>query len=52
MGEPRIIKEEDIEEYIHNKLIKHGLVPSESEIEIVAHIFFDYMVDLGVIVEE
>lgn len=52
MNESGIIKQEDIEEYVHDKLIKHGLVPSESEVEVVAHIFFDYLVDLGVIVEE
>jgi hypothetical protein len=42
---------EEIEEFLHNSLIKRGLAPSEEDVETLADIFFDFLIEKGVIDE-
>lgn len=46
------IDTEEIGNFLYNKLILHGIVPSEKEIDILSEAFFDYLLFKGFIVEE
>jgi YozD-like protein len=46
-----VIDSEEIEEFVHDNLTKRGFVPSEDEVETLADIFFDFLIEKGVIDE-
>ena len=46
------IYESDIEDYLFNQLIRLGYVPEEAEIEDLAMLMFDYLVQIGAIDED
>jgi hypothetical protein len=46
-----VIDTEEIEEFVFNRLSQCGLVPSEEEVETIADIFFDYLLEKGVVDE-
>ncbi|MED4068775.1 YozD family protein [Priestia megaterium] len=50
MSEIRIDTEE-LEEYIHQKLLSNHLIPTGKDIEVLGNIFFDFLVDKKVIEE-
>lgn len=50
MNENRLDTEE-LEEYLHQKLLIHNLIPTGKDIEILANIFFDFLVDKNFIDE-
>lgn len=43
-----VIYESDIAKYLFMHLIKYGYVPSSDEVLDIAEIFFNFLVDLGV----
>lgn len=45
------IYESEIADYLFNQLIRLGYVPEEAEVDDLAMIFFDYLVQIGVIDE-
>ena len=45
MAEPIRITTTEIREYLFAKLTTKGFVPSEEELRILSHIFFDYLKD-------
>ena len=46
-----VIDAEEIEEYIYSHLVKRGYAPASEEIEELADIFFDYLLEKGVLKE-
>jgi hypothetical protein len=46
------ISNDEISEYVATKLYEQGLIPTDNEIEVLGDIFFDYLVEKGVIEEE
>lgn len=40
-----VIDTEEIAEYLNDNLIKRGFVPAEKELDELADIFFDYLVE-------
>lgn len=50
MSEIRIDTEE-LEEYIHQKLLSNHLIPTGKDIEVLADIFFDFLLDKKIIDE-
>lgn len=46
------IDTEEIAEFFFHELIKRGYVPSEEELEEIADITFEYLVDKSIIDEE
>lgn len=47
-----VIDTEEMAEYIYERLIERGYVPKREEVEELADIFFDFLLDYGVIEEE
>ncbi|MFC0274313.1 YozD family protein [Metabacillus herbersteinensis] len=47
-----VIDTEEIAEFFYNELTKRGYLPSEEEIEEIADITFDYLLDKCIIDEE
>jgi hypothetical protein len=47
-----IIDTEVIADYFYNKLIRQGYAPTEEEVEVLADIAFDYLLEIGMIEEE
>ncbi|MEN2765766.1 YozD family protein [Ornithinibacillus xuwenensis] len=45
------ITDDDIRNFIYENLIKHGCVPEERELEIICQVFFDYLKELGILVD-
>lgn len=46
------IYESEIATYLFNQLIRLGYVPEEAEVDDLAMIFFDYLIEIGVMDEE
>lgn len=46
-----LIDEAHIAEYVYANLIDRGLVPTEEEAEVLGEIFFDWLIDMGMIDE-
>lgn len=46
------IYESEIADYLFNQLIRLGYVPEEAEVDDLAMIFFDYLIEIGVMDEE
>ena len=46
------ISNDEISEYVASKLYEQGMIPTDKEIEVLGDIFFDYLVEKGVIEEE
>jgi hypothetical protein len=47
-----VIDTEEIAEFFYNELVKRGFVPSEYELEELADITFDYLLEKCIIDEE
>ncbi|MBE4910022.1 YozD family protein [Cytobacillus suaedae] len=47
-----VIDTEEIAEFFYNELIKRGYAPSEEEIEQIADITFEYLLEKSIIDEE
>ncbi len=47
-----VIDTEEIAEFFYNELIKRGYAPSEEEIEQLADITFEYLLEKSIIDEE
>lgn len=47
-----IIDTEEIAEFFYNELVKRGIVPTEEELEEIADITFDYLIEKCIIDEE
>lgn len=47
-----VIDTEEIAEFFYNELVRRGFVPSEREIEEMADIMFDYLIEKCIIDEE
>ncbi|MFY4776866.1 YozD family protein [Metabacillus sp. RGM 3146] len=47
-----VIDTEEIAEYFYNQLIKRGYIPKEAELELIADITFDYLLEKCIIDEE
>lgn len=47
-----VIDTEEIAEFFYNELVRRGYVPAESEIEELADIMFDYLLEKCIIDEE
>ncbi|MCA1030318.1 YozD family protein [Bacillus timonensis] len=47
-----VIDTEEIAEFFYNELIKRGYSPSEAEVEEIADITFEYLLDKCIIDEE
>lgn len=43
------IFEDDIKEFFFERLIAAGLVPESAELDIIAEIVFDYLVEIGIL---
>lgn len=50
--DPIEIKESEIADYLFTALIQLGYAPKEKELEDLAAIFFDFLVEVGAIDEE
>jgi Ulp1 family protease len=50
--EDEVISTDDISEFFYHKLIEKGYVPVRKEMQDIADIAFEYLVGLGVIIEE
>jgi hypothetical protein len=44
-----VVSDEEIMKYLHNHLIKRGFAPELGELVALADIFFEYLVEKGVI---
>lgn len=51
MEKPIEVYESEIADYLFNALIRLGYVPEEAEVDDLAMLFFDYLVQIGVIDE-
>ncbi len=47
-----VIDTEEIAEFFYNELVRRGFVPTECEIEEIADIMFDYLIEKCIIDEE
>lgn len=47
----KIITEEDMMRFCYMELLKRGFYPENDELEAMADVFFDFLVDHGVIEE-
>ncbi|MBB5355968.1 hypothetical protein HNR43_001946 [Anoxybacillus mongoliensis] len=47
-----VIDTEEIAEFFYNELVRRGFVPTEREIEEIADIMFDYLIEKCIIDEE
>ncbi|MBM7619382.1 YozD family protein [Bacillus haimaensis] len=47
-----VIDTEEIAEFFYNELVRRGFVPAESEIEELADIMFEYLLEKCIIDEE
>ncbi|CUA80289.1 MULTISPECIES: YozD family protein [Anoxybacillus] len=47
-----VIDTEEIAEFFYNELVRRGFVPTEREIEEMADIMFDYLIEKCIIDEE
>ncbi|MGG3843775.1 YozD family protein [Anoxybacillus kestanbolensis] len=47
-----VIDTEEIAEFFYNELVRRGFVPTEHEIEEMADIMFDYLIEKCIIDEE
>lgn len=43
------IFEDDIKEFFFERLVDAGLVPESTELNIIAEIVFDYLVEIGIL---
>lgn len=47
-----VIDTEEIAQFFYNELIRRGFVPTEAELEEIADITFDYLIEKCIIQEE
>ncbi len=47
-----VIDTEEIAEFFYNELVRRGFVPTEREIEEMADIMFDYLIEKCIVDEE
>jgi len=41
----------EIGEFVYNRLVEEGMAPSANEVEMLSHIFFDFLIEKSVIRE-
>jgi len=46
-----IIDSAHIADYVHASLLERGMIPTEEEAEVLGEIFFDWLIDMGMIDE-
>lgn len=46
-----IIDSAHIADYVHASLLERGMIPTEEEADVLGEIFFDWLIDMGLIDE-
>lgn len=47
-----VVDTEEMSDYLFQRLIEAGCVPTEEEVYMLAHLFFDFLSEKALIVEE